>query len=175
MARGYDVSAWNDAQKYVSEIIHPLMQDHIRYAQITLYGSPTLEESRRLSPKQRDIEKFNGLKGMIGTILLICDEITSTVSLKKKKSETDMLEKISDKLNEIITFMENEPDYFFEETEHGLVLDKARTWEFRVYAVKCYKNINKIMTLNNLLFKGDFEEVTQEEILAQLEKEVLEA
>lgn len=173
--KGYEIAAWNDAKKYIVEIIHPLLADHLRYSQITLYGAASLEEARQMPRQQRYYERFNALKGMIGTTLIICDEIYSTVALRKKQEQIQMLEEISKKLNEVLDFIEENPDYFFVEGQDGNILDGSKLKEFRDYDVKCYKNINKIMTLNNLLFKGDFDEISQEDLIEELREEFLEA
>ena len=168
------LKTFNTAKKFAEEILFPLMFNYKKFQRQANYGHENLDNSLELSEEIREIQRFNGLKGMIETVHDLLYSISSTVRLKGNKEEIKMLDgliKYTEKIKEI--FYEHKERFFIHEYKNNKsieVLDRHYFQTIKKIIDVCYVNSEILMTKNKLLFADANDEFSSDE---EIKEEIL--
>lgn len=171
-----NLRVFNTAKVFAEHILFPLMFDYKKFQRQSNFGSETLIEAVGLDQELREIQRFNGLKGMIETCHDLLEAIASTVRLKGNKKENEKLNELiitTDKIRKI--FYEKKSNFFtssFKGLEPVEVLNREYFEKVREIINACYINTEILMTRNKLLFADSSDEyATDKELQEQIKNE----
>jgi len=174
-----NLRVFNTAKRYAEEILFPIMETYQRMKRKSDFGCENIDEAILLSEEIRDIERYNGLKGMVDTIGSLLTSITSTVRLKGNLMEIKQLESIKEKIVRIKAIFHEHRERFFnssyKESSMIDVLNREYFEKIKEIIETCYINVEILMTRNKLLFadsKDDY--ATDEEIKESILQEYVD-
>lgn len=174
-----DIKTFNQAKKFIEEIVHPIMVDFEKFKRMSNYGAVSIEEAGLLNEEIRDINRINGAKGMCETCLDLIDIISSVVILKGNKEEISMLNNLSNKLDTIKElFYENKENFYTKEYKGTSIIETINRKYFediRKLIVICKTNTDILQHKNKLLFSDSKDEfASDEEIKEQIMKDFVD-
>jgi len=172
------LKTFNTAKKYAEDILFPKMDLYQQFQRQADFGSVDMNDSVALTEEVRQIQRYNGLKGMAETTYNLLINISSTVRLKGNREEIkelDILLKYTAGIKEIFY---NHPERFFiSEYKNGKVVDTLNYEYFdkiKNNINTCYINTEILMTRNKLLFADANDEyLSDKEILANIKEEYI--
>lgn len=174
-----EIKTFNAAKLFIETVIFPLISKYKQYKRISNFGSDDINEANNLPEDIREINRYNGAKGMAETALDLADAITSTVRLHNNEEEKEMLDKIKINLKKIIDLFYNNKEKFFTPVHKNNktieIINRKYFEQVRDIIGTSYINIEILMTKNKLLFsdsKDDF--ATDSEIKEQIMKDYTE-
>lgn len=176
---GSELKVFNTAKKFAEEILFPIMADFRKYQRQANFGSTDLNTSLTLTEEIRDIQRFNGLKGMAETTQMLYSSISSTVLTNNRKEEVKKMLEMHELLNKFIRLFYDYRELFFvQKVENGVIRESLNRDFFE--SVKrgieaIYINAEILMNKNRLLgidSKDDF--LTDDEIKEAIKKEYVE-
>lgn len=173
------LKTFNTAKLFAEKILFPMMDLYQTCQRQSDFGSPNLQDSVIMNEDIRNIERFNGLKGMADMALSLTKAIESTVRLKGNKKEIEQLMNIEDTLNKVKIIFYEHRHLFFKSVhkESGLidVLERAYFESIKRIIQTCYTNTEILMTRNKLLFADSNDEFkSDEEIKEDIMKEYID-
>ena len=173
------LKTFNTAKVYAEQILFPLMFDFKKFQRQANFGHQNLDNSNELSEEIREIQRFNGLKGMNDTTHDLLKAITSTVRLKGNKDEDKKLIEIEELLDRLRTiFYKNKERFFktnYKNTGIVEVLDRDYFEKIKDIIDACYINVEILMTRNKLLFADSNDEFKSDrELMDEIKKEYTE-
>lgn len=173
------LKVFNTAKLHAEIILFSKMELYQRFQKQADFGNYNIDNAMELSEEVRDIQRVNGLKGMIETVHNLLIAISSTVKLKGNKQEIVKLEEminITDKIK--VIFYENKERFFttiFKETRVIETIDRSYFEKIKKIIDTCYINTEILMTRNKLLFADSKDEFTDDEqLMEQIRKEYTE-
>jgi hypothetical protein len=174
-----NLRTFNTAKKYAEEILFPKMNLYQRFQRQADFGDEDLDKAKEMSDDVRDIQRYNGLKGMNDVLYNLLVNITSTVRLKGNKKEIDELGFLITYVNKIkLLFYEGSSRFFQTEYRVGEIvefLDRKYFEKVKEIINGCYINVEILMTRNKLLFSDASDEYqSDEEILKGIKQEYIE-
>lgn len=177
--RDKDIKVFNTAKKFAEDILFPLMYDFKKFQRQANFGSTILNDAMEISEEVREIQRYNGLKGMAETVNDLLYAISSTVKVKGNKEENKKLVELIITTSQIKDIFYNNKDRFF-----NVIYKDMRTAEElnREYFDKikeiiniCYVNAEVLMTKNKILFADANDEyLADDEIKEMIRKEYIE-
>lgn len=174
-----NLKTFNTAKKYAEDVLFPKMDYYQKFQRQADFGCENLDNSKELSEDIRDIERYNGLKGMNDILHNLLVNISSTVKLKGNQTEIKKLEellKLTDKIKELFYFHR---ELFFRMVYKDVktieVLDRAYFEKVKNIIDTCYINTEILMTRNKLLFADSNDEyMSDDEIKESIKREYIE-
>lgn len=172
------LKTFNTAKKYAEDILFPKMDLYQQFQKQADFGSIDLNDSVHLTGEMRDIQRYNGLKGMAETTYNLLINISSTVRLKGNKEEGTQLDILLKYVETIKNIFYNNPERFFvSEYKNGKVVDFLNHEFFEKVKNNintCYINTEILMTRNKLLFADANDEYqSDKEILESIKEEYI--
>lgn len=173
------LKTFNTAKKFVEEILFPLMERYQRFQSQSESGADKYEDAKFLDVEFRDIERYNGLKGMNDTTLNLLDRISSTVLFNKNKEEIAELERLISILKNIEKIFLYHKNKFFKEkykTDGSIeTLNIDYFLEIKEIICSCYINTEILMIRTKLLFDDNTDDYqTDEEIMKSIKDEYID-
>lgn len=173
------LKTFNTAKLFAEKILFPKMDLFQLYQRQADFGSFELDKAANMPEEIRDIERFNGLKGMTETVYNLLVNITSTVRLKGNKEENKMLDHLTDKIKQVRQlFYENKKRFFISGVSNMNMVEKLDRDYFEIVkdmVNKFYINTEILMTRNKLLFADANDDyLGDKEILDQIKNEYIE-
>ena len=170
---------FNTAKRYAEEILFPKMDMFQKYQRQSEFGDENLEDSLLLSPEVRDIQRFNGLKGMINILHGLLMNIESTIRINKKKNEIKLLEEMQIKTRRLNDIFTDEKEKFFENEWNGSdnyeKLNKTYFNKVKSIVERMYVNTEILMTKNKLLFAESRDDYLEDkEIIERVKNEYID-
>jgi type III secretory pathway component EscV len=174
-----ELKTFNTAKKFAEEILFPLMEQYQQCQRKANYGANTPEEALLLSEEVRDIERYNGLKGMNDNTEALLYAISSTVNLKGNTAEREARDKFLVIIKKISNLFHEHKELFFKPTAKNMqmmeVLDREYFNKIQEIIRSCYVNTEILMTKNKLLFADSSDDYkSDEEIKENIMKEFVE-
>jgi alpha-glucuronidase len=170
-----DIKVFNTAKKYAEEILFPKMSDYQMYQRMFNFGGDGVTDSVEYTPEIRDINRFNGLKGMADIEHDLLMNISSTVRLKNNNTELKKLQELTEKIEKIQNMFDNKDRFFISGYSGGDIYDKLNLdycRKIREIINVCYINTEMLMTQNGLLFRNVKDEFMEDsEIMKQIKEE----
>ena len=174
-----NIKSFNTAKLYTEEVLFPKMDLFQKFQRQADFGDADLNNSIELPEDLRDIQRFNGLKGMNDVLYSLLVNVSSTVRLRNKKEEVEMLNKL---LNLTISlkklFHENKKMFFKISVKGGNiteVLDMDFFYKVKKAIDNAYINTEILMTKNKLLFVDESDEYeTDKEVIEKIKQEYAE-
>jgi len=172
------LKTFNTAKKYAEDIIFPKMDLFQQYQKQADFGAPELNDAVELSSEEKDIYRYNGLKGMVEVVYNLLINISSTVRLKGNKEEIKQLDKLITYAKVIKNkFYHNKEDFFNIIYKNGETIEELNRHifdEVKDNINKCYINTEILMTRNKLLFADANDEyMSDKEILQSIKEEYI--
>ena len=171
-----NLKTFNTAKKFAEEILFPLMETYKRYQRQADFGSDNLTDAGLLPEDIREIQRYNGLKGMAETTYNLIDAIKSTVLIHNNKEELLKIKEIIETIKRIkLIFYDYKERFFitsFKDKSRMDIINREYFEKIKEIIEACYVNTEILMTRNKLLFadaKDDF--LSDEEIMEQIKKE----
>lgn len=174
-----NIKSFNVAKRYAEEILFPMMNLYQSFQRRSDFGADDLDKAFLLSEEVRDIERYNGLKGMNDILGSLLSTISSTVILHKNKEEIEQLKLLQERVEKTKRlFYENRSLFFVRDYSNFGVrekLDRKYFDKIKNLIQVCYINTEILMTRNKLLFSDASNEFKDdEEIMEQIKKEFSE-
>lgn len=173
------LKTFNTAKLFAEGILFPKMKMFQDFQTQADFGAKTMDEALELSEETRDLQRYNGLKGMTETVLNLLYAISSTVRLKRNQEEIKQLNSLIEYINTLREMFYNHREKFFIQSykDGSLVetIERKIFEETKTNVNLCYINTEILMTRNKLLFADANDEYQSDsEILEQLKKEYVE-
>lgn len=174
-----NLKVFNTAKVYAEQVLFPKMFLYQTYQRQADFGAENLQESLELSEDIKDIQRFNGLKGMAETTFNLLINISSTVRLKGNNDEIKQLDKLLEYLKNLKRiFYENKQIFFntiYKNNTSMELLNREQFEKIKNNVNICYINTEILMTRNKLLFADANDEyLSDKEILDNIKKEYIE-
>ena len=164
------LNTFNSAKKFAEEILHELMLKHDNARIVSMIGAGSIEESIKLRPLIRIMNKFNAMKERIVFQQTLVINVLPIVRLNNNKTERKILEEILDNLYNLEEDYENKSDKVLIEGDEKLkTLPKLTLLfvEIRRNLDRYYMILCKIMHKNKLIFSGNDDEFADNEDLME--------
>jgi hypothetical protein len=170
---------FNTAKLMAEGILFPKMKLFSDFQLQADFGAKTMEEAVELSEEIRELQRYNGLKGMTEVVYNLCLAISSTVRLHNNKEENKQLDDLMSHLKILIDSFYNDRSKFFkQEYRNGHIMEVVERTHFEKIKDDvniCYVNTEILMTRNKLLFADSNDDFASDsEVLEQLKKEYIE-
>lgn len=174
-----NLRTFNAAKLFAEGILFPLMSSYQKLKRQSDFGSESLGDARMLDGEIKDIERYNGLKGMNDTVASLLSAITSTVRLKGNKQENAKLDEITETVVKLTNLFYDSKENFFlaiyRDREAVQILNREYFNRIKKIVDACYINTEILMTRNKLLFSDASDEfLTDEEIKEQIKQDYIE-
>jgi hypothetical protein len=170
---------FNTAKKYAEEILFPKMDMFQKFQRQAEFGAEEMKDALFLSNELKDIQRFNGLKGMNDTLFGLLLNISSTVRVNKNKTQLAELDKMLKLCKDLKLIFDSDKDKFFEfKLQHGGVcecLERNYFYKIKNLVEVMYVNCEILMTKNKLLFAENREEfMSDKDIIQNIKSEYIE-
>lgn len=174
-----NVKVFNTAKLFVEEILFKFMKDYFMFQRQAEFGDEDLRKAIELSEEIREIQRFNGLKGMAVTTNNFIQAVLPTVISKGNKQELIKLNELLKITKDTITFIYSNKEKFFDTSySNGLAIESLNRicfQQIKDIIESCYNNNGVIMNRNKLLFDSSADEfLTDDEIKDAIKKEYIE-
>lgn len=174
-----DLKVFNTAKVFAEKILFPIMFDYKKYKRQANFGSDDLNNALELPEEIRDIQRFNGLKGMAVACYDLLDAISSTVETKNNKEEMVKLKEFKAICERVEDIFDNHKGLFFHKDYRDMgtveVLNKEYFRKIRKVIDVIYINTEILMTRNKLLFADSKDEFKSDaELIEEIKKEYTE-
>ena len=171
-----NLKTFNTAKLFAEEILFPLMREYRGYQRQADFGADNLNDAASLSEDIREIQRYNGLKGMAESTYNLVDAIKSTVTLHNNKEEVTMMSNIIITIKKIKNLFYDEREKFFSEVFKNQnkisIVNRGYFERVKDIVEVCYTNVEILMTRNKLLFADAKDEYMDDaEIMSQIKKE----
>lgn len=174
-----NLNVFNTAKKFSEELLFPIMINYQKFKRQSDFGSENLDNAKLLNDEIKDIERYNGLKGMNDSVGALFNAISSTVRLKGNLKEVAKLNEIKEIVDKVKNLFYKKRERFFITVTRGLEIKETLDRDY-FEAVKDiidanYINTEILMTRNKLLFSDAKDEyLSDEEIREEIRKEYVE-
>lgn len=174
-----NLNVFNTAKKYAEDIIFPKMDLYQQFQKQADFGSIELNDSIELTDEMRDIQRYNGLKGMAEITYNLLINISSTVRLKGNQEEIKQLNRLLKYVKVIKEIFYNSSGKFFNSIYQGGEMVDTLNREYfdkvKDNINNCYINTEILMTRNKLLFADANDEyLSDKDILKNIKDEYVE-
>jgi len=162
------IKTYNTAKKFADEILYPLLNSD-KEATITFsLGAKTTQEAEEIPPEKRMIRRFNSLKERITVQQTLIVQIEAIIRLRNKKNEVILINRLSNRLDEMEEIYNSKPNLLIVEKMSGnkksyLLTDLSK--RMNKYLNKTSSKIQWLMTKNKLLFVDEGDEFLDNEKL----------
>jgi hypothetical protein len=173
------LKTFNTAKLFAEGILFPRMKLFQDFQTQADFGSMNMNIAQDMTEEIRDLQRYNGLKGMCETVYNLLLNISSTVRLKGSKEEIKQLDDLIKYINNLKkSFYENKDKFFIQTFKSNHIVETID----RIYFEKikeniniCYINCEILMTKNKLLFSDEKDDyITDKEMLEELKREYVE-
>lgn len=173
------LKVFNTAKLHAEIILFSKMEMYQTFQKLADFGDKNLDDEIEPSEEIREINRFNGIKGMSETVYNLLIAISSTVKLKGNKQEIKELGEIIDTLEKVKNlFYEHKERFFistYKENKTSESIDRVYFEKIKKIINTCYINTEILMTRNKLLFADSKDEFTDDEqLMEQIRKEYTE-
>lgn len=170
-----ELRVFNTAKKYAEEILFPKMNDFQNCQKSFDFGCSDIDKSVEYIPEMRDINRFNGLKGMADINYELLVNISSTVRLKNNGIEIKKLNELIETISMVQSLFREPSKFFISKFDDGKMVDTLNfdyCKKVKMIINVCYINTEMLMTQNGLLFRNVKDEFQEDsEILRQIKEE----
>lgn len=179
LSRETNLRVFSAAKLFAEEILFPILETYHKFKRQSDFGHENLDNVKLFGEELKDIERFNGLKGMNDTVSSLIVAISSTVRLKQNRDEIAQLDEVKNNVESIKSLFYYHREKFFKNifssTSIIEVLDREYFEKVKKLIETCYINTEMLMTRNNLLFRDSREDyLTDEEIMETIKREYTE-
>lgn len=174
-----NLRVFNTGKLFSEQIIFPLMLSYKKFQRQANYGHENLDNSLDIPQEIRDIQRFNGLKGMAESTYDLLNSISSTVNSKGNKEEREQIANLKTTIKKVIDIFYTNRESFFKTTYKDMYTVEELN---RIYFNKikdiieiCYINSETLMTRNKILFADSNDEFkSDKEIMEDIKREYTE-
>jgi len=173
-----NLKTFNAAKLFAESILFPLMEAYKGYQRQADFGTSNINSIESLPEDIREIQRYNGLKGMAETTYNLVDGIKSTVLIHNNKEEVAKIIEVITTIKKIkLLFYDSKERFFISGYKGNQKIDMINREYFekiKEIIEACYVNVEILMTRNKLLFadsKDEFE--SDAEIQEQIRKEYI--
>jgi len=173
------LKTFNTAKLFAEGILFPKMKLFQEFQTQADFGHKNMEDAQEVSEEVRDLQRYNGLKGMCETVYNLLLAISSTVRIKGNTEEVTQLKNLLEYTEGVKnTFYNDREKFFITVFRNGNVMDTLDRKHFDKVKSTInivYINAEILMTRNKLLFADANDEfVGDKEILDQLKQEYID-
>lgn len=174
------IFTFNTAKQYAEEILFPKMDLYQQFQRKATFGCIDMNASITLPEEVREIERFNGLKGMASILYDLLVNVSSTVRLKKNREEVPMLNELLSIISNVKKVCEDYRGRFFcsvlKDGKQTETINRHYFNQIKEIVDSCYINTEILMTRNRLLFSDDSDDfLSDQELLNQIKGEYVES